>query len=171
MKRKTFAGSPCQIARSLDVLGDWWNPLILRECLYGVHRFDGFQQWLGIGRNILTRRLTQLVDEGLLEKRLYQSSPERYEYHLTDKGYDASKVLIAMLAFGEKWCFKEGKEPIRIFNTSSGNRVNPIVVDAESKEPIDPRDIIAGPGPGFPKNQTMRRKRFGEDHIKFNEER
>lgn len=61
MKRKTFSGSPCQIARSLDVLGDWWNPLILRECTYCVHRFDEFHQWLGIGRNILTRRLSQLV--------------------------------------------------------------------------------------------------------------
>ena len=165
MKRKTFSGSPCQIARSLDVLGDWWNPLILRECIYGVHRFDGFQQWLGIGRNILTRRLAQLIDEGLLEKRAYQSAPTRYEYHLTEKGYDATKVLLAMMEFGEKWQFKKGKEPIRLFDADSGKRLHPIIVDAKTKEPIDPRNVTAGPGPGFPKSQSIRRQRFGDDYI------
>ncbi|MFK7856054.1 MAG: winged helix-turn-helix transcriptional regulator [Granulosicoccus sp.] len=165
MKRKTFAGSPCQIARSLDVLGDWWNPLILRECTYGVHRFDDFQQMLGIGRNMLTRRLKQLIEEGLLEKKAYQFSPERYEYRLTDKGFDAIKVLIAMMEFGEKWHFKQGKEPIRLYNIESGERVHPAVVDANTMETIDPRKITAGPGPGFPKNKTIRRIRFGESYI------
>ena len=70
----------------MDVLGDWWNPLIIRECLYGVHRFDDFQKWLGIGRNILAKRLAQLVERGVLERKLYQEHPPRYEYHLTAKG-------------------------------------------------------------------------------------
>jgi DNA-binding HxlR family transcriptional regulator len=101
MERKTFGDAPCSIARSLDVLGDWWSPLIIRECLYGVHRFDGFQQWLGIGRNILTSRLKLLIDQGLIEKRRYQDKPKRYEYHLTEKGYDAALALIALMPFGE----------------------------------------------------------------------
>jgi DNA-binding HxlR family transcriptional regulator len=112
MKRKTFEESPCSIARSLNVLGDWWTPPILRECLYGIHRFDEIQRWLGIGRNILARRLAKLDEQGVLERRHYQERPARYEYHLTDKGYDAARLLLAMMPFGESWFFDKGREPI-----------------------------------------------------------
>ncbi|MDJ0653101.1 MAG: helix-turn-helix domain-containing protein [Xanthomonadales bacterium] len=162
MERKTFDTAPCSIARSLDVLGDWWNPLIIRECLYGVHRFDEFQKWLDIGRNILTRRLKQLVDEGLLEKRPYQDNPPRFEYHLTDKGYDAAGVLLALMAYGEKWHFENGNEPIRIFDRTSGARVMPALVDARSMRAIDARQLYAGPGPAFPADKSVRRSRFVE---------
>ena len=82
MQRRSFSDVPCSIARSLDVFGDWWNPLIVRECLYGVRKFDELQSWLGIGRNILARRLETLVGAGVLEKRAYESRPPRFEYHL-----------------------------------------------------------------------------------------
>lgn len=163
MKRKTFKSAPCQIARSLDILGDWWNPLILRECLYGVSKFDEFQQWLGIGRNILTNRLKLLVDEGILEKRPYQATPVRYEYRLTDKGYDASKVLLALFDYGEKWHFKPHREPIRLYQEGNGNRVDPLLVDANTGLPIDMRSLVPGPGPGFPRNKKIRQERFGDD--------
>ena len=162
MERKTFSSSPCSIARSLDVLGDWWNPLIIRECLYGVHRFDGYQKNLGIGRNILTRRLKQLVEEELLERRLYQENPQRYEYHLTEKGYDAARVLLGYMSFGEKWYFDSGKDPIRLYDRQSGNQVVPVLIDAVTKKPIEPQDLYAGPGPGFPESDAVRRERFAE---------
>jgi DNA-binding HxlR family transcriptional regulator len=162
MERKSFEKSPCSIARSLDVLGDWWTPLILRECLYGVHRFDEIQRWLGIGRNILTRRLSKLVEQGVLERRPYQERPPRYEYHLTDKGYDAAKLLVAMMPFGESWFFDEHREPILLYDRRTDRRVRPVLVDAETGEPIDPRTLYAGPGKAFPRSEKTRRERFAE---------
>ena len=162
MERKNFDKAPCSIARSLDVLGDWWTPLILRECLYGVHRFDRMQRWLGIGRNILTRRLAKLVEQGVLERRQYLERPARYEYHLTDKGYDAAKLLLAMMPFGEAWFFGDKREPIRLYDRRTGRRVRPQLVDAETGEPIDPRELYAGPGPSFPPSEEVRRERFVE---------
>lgn len=160
MERKRFNTAPCSIARSLDVLGDWWTPLILRECLYGVHRFDEFQRWLGIGRNILTRRLKQMVEQGVLERRQYQDRPPRYEYHLTDKGYDAAKLLLAMMPFGEAWFFEHDQEPIRLYDRRTDRRVRPRLVDADTGDPIDPRQIYAGPGPSFPASEQVRSERF-----------
>lgn len=170
MERKSFADAHCSIARSLDVLGDWWNPLILRECHYGVHRFDGFLQWLGIGRNILTRRLKLLVEQGLLVKRPYQDNPPRFEYHLTPKGYDALIVLIALMPFGEKWSFERGKEPIRLYDRKTGRRVRPVVVDRDTGKPLDPREIYTGPGPSFPRSARVRRARFREYYERNAEE-
>lgn len=162
MKRKSFAQSPCSIARSLDVLGDWWNPLILRECLYGNRRFDELQYWLGISRNILTLRLTDLVDQGLLEKHAYQSNPQRFEYNLTDQGFDACEVLLVLLKYGETWCFKPGKQPIDLYSRTTGRKLVPMVVDAESGEEIDPRDVVAAPGPGFKAPKRIVDSRFAD---------
>lgn len=159
MERKRFPKAPCSIARSLDVLGDWWTPLILRECLYGEVRFDQMQRWLGIGRNILTRRLATLVEQGVLEKRQYQERPPRYEYALTDKGWDAIKLLLAMMPFGEDWFFGDD-EPIRLYDRQTNRRVRPLIVDAETGTPLDPRQIYAGPGPSFPPVEEIRRQRF-----------
>lgn len=164
MERKRFETAPCSIARSLDVIGDWWTPLILRECLYGVHRFDEMQRWLGIGRNILTRRLKKLVEQGVLERHRYQDRPARYEYHLTDKGYDAAKLLLAMMPFGETWLFGEAGEPIRLYHRKTGRRVRPLIVDAETGQPLDPRQIYAGPGRSFPDSEEVRRDRFAEHY-------
>lgn len=162
MKRKSFADSPCSIARTLDVLGDWWNPLILREAMYGIRRFDEIQNWLGVARNMLTKRLAILVDEGLLEKCLYQTNPDRYEYVLTEKGYDATKVLMALMEYGEKWHFEPGNEPIQLFDRESDRRVYAKVVDAETGEPLDTSKLYPGPGPGFSYGLDIQRERFTE---------
>ncbi|MEM6371120.1 MAG: helix-turn-helix domain-containing protein [Myxococcota bacterium] len=162
MERKRFEGAPCSIARSVDILGDWWAPLIIREALYGTRRFDAFQRWLGIGRNILTKRLSQLVEQGVLERVRYQEKPERFEYRLTEKGNDAAQVLIAMMPFGERWQFEPGHEPIRLFDRRTGDRVHPMLVDAETGEPIDVENLFPGPGPAFPADESIRRERFAE---------
>ena len=162
MERKKFADAPCSIARALDVLGDWWAPLIIRECTYGIHRFDEFQRWLGIGRNMLKRRLDHLEEQGILEKRQYQDRPPRYEYHLTDKGHDAATVLLALIPFGEKHYFKGKREPVQLFDRASGRRVRPVIVDADTGEPLDARNLFAGPGPSVPRSMAVRRERFIE---------
>jgi DNA-binding HxlR family transcriptional regulator len=166
MERTSFRRAPCSIARSLDVLGDWWTPLLVRECLYGVRRFDEMQRWLGIGRNILTRRLALLVDRGLVEKRRYQDRPPRFEYHLTAKGYDAALLLVAMMPFGEEWYFGRGNEPVRLFDRETGRRVRPVLIDAATGQAIDARRLYAGPGPAFPKVEGVRRERFREYYLR-----
>lgn len=162
MERRRFGDAPCSIARSLDVLGDHWAPLVIRECLYGLHRFDELQANLGVARNMLSRRLAELVEQGVLEKRQYQDKPPRYEYHLSAMGYDAAKVLLAMMPFGERWSFTKGHEPIRLYDRRTGKRVRPKLVDAETGEELDPRRLYAGPGPGFPNVPEIRARRFRE---------
>src|SRR5499426_398833 len=103
MQRKSFGQMVCPIARSLERVGEWWSILILRDALHGLTRFDEFQQSLGIAPNMLTRRLAALVKAGLLERRRYSQHPPRYEYVPTERGRDFRPVLIALLAWGNKY--------------------------------------------------------------------
>src|SRR5215510_6448647 len=108
MQRKSFGKMACPIARSLERVGEWWSILIIRDALHGFTRFDQFQKSLDIAPNMLTRRLNALVDEGLLERRLYCEKPPRYEYVLTKLGRDFRPVLLALLAWGNKHFAPEG---------------------------------------------------------------
>ena len=101
MRRTRFDADPCPIARVADLFGDWWTPIILRDALFGVQRFEDFQKNLDVSRATLSSRLTRLVDEGLMERVAYQQNPVRHEYVLTEKGRAASDVLIAMWRYGE----------------------------------------------------------------------
>ena len=98
MKRVSFDGMSCSIARSLETIGEWWTPLIVREVFWGRRRFDEIQGDLGISRNILTDRLTTLVDDGVFERRNIAQTGTRWEYHLTEKGRDLFPVLMALLS-------------------------------------------------------------------------
>jgi DNA-binding HxlR family transcriptional regulator len=150
MKRTSFADWPCSIARTVELLGDWWTPLVLREAFFGVCRFDDFEKSLGIGRNILIQRLRRLVSEGLLERRKYQDRPTRYEYHLTEKGEDLYPVLAAIVRWGDRW-LDEGKgAPALLRHRSCGNVMHAEVVCSECKQPLQARDVMAEPGPGYP---------------------
>ncbi|MFD1047583.1 winged helix-turn-helix transcriptional regulator, partial [Kibdelosporangium lantanae] len=108
MKRTPFGAWPCSIARAVDIVGDWWTPLVLREMFYGLKRFDEFERTLRIGRNILTQRLNRLVAEGLVERVPYQDKPLRHEYVLTEMGRDFFPVLAAMTRWGDRWLAPEG---------------------------------------------------------------
>ena len=101
MRRTRFDTDPCPIARVADLFGDWWTPIILRDALFGVQRFEDFQKNLDVSRATLSSRLARLVDEGLMERVEYQQNPVRHEYVLTEKGRAASDVLIAMWRYGE----------------------------------------------------------------------
>ena len=150
MKRTPFADWPCSIARAVDILGDWWTPLVLRESYYGVRRFEDFQKTLGIGRNILTQRLNRLVDEGLLVRRPYQEKPLRNEYVLTDKGRDFYPVLAAMIAWGDRWLSDEEGPPIVLRHSTCGRDTTAVVVCSECGDPIRAKDMRPRLGPGYP---------------------
>jgi len=137
----------------MELLGDWWTPLVLREAFYGVRRFEAFQKSLGIGRNILTQRLRRLVGEGLLERRRYQDRPARYEYRLTDKGRDFYPVLAAIVRWGDRWLAEGRGPPVLLRHRACGQVTQAEVVCAECKQPLTARDVTAEPGPGFPKGR------------------
>ncbi|MGD1730140.1 winged helix-turn-helix transcriptional regulator, partial [Klebsiella pneumoniae] len=102
--------APCPIARSLGRIGDSWSIMILRDAFAGFTRFDEFQKSSNVAPNILSRRLKALVDDGLLEKVCYSSTPPRYEYHLTPRGRDFRMVLLALAEWGNRHFAPEGRQ-------------------------------------------------------------
>ncbi len=151
MRRTRFNDWPCSVARAVDILGDWWTPLVLRDAFYGLRRFDDLQASLGIGRNVLAERLRRLVDEGILERKMYERHPPRFEYRLTEMGRDLSGVICALMRWGDDWLADKKGPPVELVDRETGRRVKPVIVDEETGEPIDMRRIRAQPGPGFPK--------------------
>lgn len=146
MQRKRFDEMQCPIARSLERVGEWWSILILRDAFRGLTRFDQFQKSLDIAPNMLTRRLTALVESGLLERRRYSERPPRDEYVLTELGRDFQPVLWAMLAWGNRHFAPEGLSRV-IVNSETGEEVEPILVDRASGRPLTDPVFRIVPGP------------------------
>jgi len=146
MRRVSFADTHCSLARSLEVMGDWWTPLILRDVYLGVDRFADIAQDLGISRNLLTERLNTLVDNGILGRERYSHRPPRDRYVLTDAGRDLIPILIALTAWGDRWQTPEGGPPI-VFG-HHGHTATPVVCCDVCGDRVDPDDVIARPGPG-----------------------
>lgn len=155
MRRKSFGDMQCPIARSLERVGEWWSMLILRDASLGLSRFDQFQESLGIAPNILTRRLSKLVEAGLLERCRYSDRPPRYEYVLTQAGRDFRPVLWAFLAWGNRHFAPEGPSVV-IIDSNTGAQADPILVDRISGRRLAPPDFRSAPGPAA-SAQTRRR--------------
>jgi DNA-binding HxlR family transcriptional regulator len=142
VRRTRFDDWPCPIARTTDLIGDWWTPLVMREAFTGRRRFDEFQEALGIPRAVLTARLERLVAEEMLEKRRYEEHPVRYEYRLTPKGVAFYDVLAAMWRWGDDWLWPDGVEPpLMLVDRDTGDEIRPAVVDEATGERIDVRRI------------------------------
>jgi DNA-binding HxlR family transcriptional regulator len=166
MRRASFADWPCSIAQTVDLLGDGWTPLVMREAFYGIRRFDEFQHELGIPRNTLTDRLRRLVDEGLLEKEMYDSQPRRYEYLLTDKGRDFFGVLAAMSRWGDRWLAGDDGAPVIFHHATCAQDTHAEVVCAACMEPMRAEDTSMRIGPGYPERLKSRpevQRRFATD--------
>jgi len=143
MKRTTFTGMTCSIARTLDLIGEWWTPLILRDIFYGIRRFEGLLAHLGISRNILTDRLQALIDNDILERRRYQENPERFEYWLTEKGIDLYPILITLMAWGDRWVAHKEGTPVELIHKECGKPIEPVVTCAHCGKPITARTVRA----------------------------
>jgi DNA-binding HxlR family transcriptional regulator len=139
MRHKSFSEARCPIARSLDLVGEWWSILILRDAFRGIRRFDDFQASLGIARNMLSRRLKRLVEAGLLETRAYSEHPPRHEYRLTDKGRDFHPVLMTLMAWGNRWVQRE-RTAIAV-SRRSGAPLDLVLVDRATGEPVTPASV------------------------------
>lgn len=154
MRRTRFDDWDCPIARTVDLLGDWWTPMVVRSSFLGARRFEQFTEQLGIPRNILTERLSRLVQVGVLEKILYQERPPRFEYRLTEKGVALYDVLVSMHQWGLDWFEWPEGPPVELVDRTSGRRLEPMLVDRGSGERLDPRRTtvrrLRGTGTGRP---------------------
>jgi DNA-binding HxlR family transcriptional regulator len=150
VKRVDTSDWPCTIARAAALLGDHWNLLLVRQACLGTRRFDDFQRELGIGRNILTIRLGQLVDEGIMQRVEYHHKPARFEYRLTEKGRDVYPILAAMAAWGERWMTGPEGTPLVLHHDECGHDMHAVVVCSECAAPLDVRHMAARRGPGHP---------------------
>src|SRR6516164_5228428 len=116
----------CSIARTLDVVGEWWTLLILRDALRGTRRFDDFQASLGMARSVLTARLRKLTDEGILERHRYSEHPPRYEYWLTEKGRALFPLVVALMRWGDTWAPGPAGPPAVLIHDTCGNITQPV---------------------------------------------
>jgi DNA-binding HxlR family transcriptional regulator len=133
----------CSIGRAMDILGERWTLLILRECFYGVKRFSVMQRNLGIARNILSARLQLLVRTGILERRRYQEEPERFEYKLTEKGLGLYPAVVSIMRWGDEYLSDE--RPV-VLRHSCGHLADPVLVCTHCREELDPHEVTPEPG-------------------------
>ncbi|MEA2442635.1 MAG: hypothetical protein QOH76_4059 [Thermoleophilaceae bacterium] len=138
----------CSIARTLELIGERWTILIVRDAFLGVRRFDDFQRSLGIARNVLQGRLERLVEHGILERVRYQERPERFEYRLTEKGLDLWPVLVSLISWGDRHAAEAGA-PVVLEHRDCGGRVNDRRICESCGAMLGPRDVSARRGPAL----------------------
>jgi DNA-binding HxlR family transcriptional regulator len=147
MQRTRFGDMVCSIARTLDVVGEPWSPLIVRDVWVGINRFDQMQADLGISTKVLTERLKWLVAQGVLERRAYQERPKRYEYHLTEKGGELCSVLMAMTAWGDRHTAGDAGPPVLLRHRDCGQLTTAEVRCACCGELLRGDAVDVEPGP------------------------
>ena len=138
---------PCSIARTLEAVGDRWTLLILRDLFRGVRRFERLHEDLGIARNLLADRLRRLEEDLILERIPYQERPLRHEYRLTAKGRDLSPALVALMAWGDRWCAEDGPPTLLVHDVCQ-TPIEHLVRCPDCEEPVASNHIRSRPGPG-----------------------
>ena len=146
MLGKEYEGQICSIARSLELVGERWTLLVVREIFHGRRKFSEMQRSLGVARNVLTSRLQSMVDEGILERRPYSERPERYEYRLTRKGRDLQIALEGLRQWGDKYV---SDKPPRITRRKSDKRPVVAALVPKGAKVLRADEIESVPGPGL----------------------
>lgn len=142
MKRKSMETSVCSVARTLDVIGDWWSLLIVRDALNGLTRFGEFQKNLGIAKNMLTQRLKQLVEQGILESRPAAEGSARNEYVLTEKGRALQTVLVALSQWGGEYLFDENEKCSILVDSKKRQPLQKLIPQAQDGRKLSPDEIV-----------------------------
>jgi DNA-binding HxlR family transcriptional regulator len=141
MNQTNTRPEPDAVKRALDVLGDRWTFLVLREAFFGVRRYGYFQRNLGIGRNVLASRLSALVEHGLLERVRYRTDPDWYEYHLTAAGLDLFPAILTIKTWADRHLLDAAAPKLRIRHRTCGAELTPVVVCESCGEPISAADV------------------------------
>lgn len=149
MLGRTYDNQICSIARTLEVVGERWSLLIIRDAFLGLRRFEEFQADLGVARNVLTERLNRLVDEGILERVPYQERPTRYEYRLTSKGGELGTAVIALMQWGDRHLAGEAGPPRLVEHADCGGGVKAQLACEKCGEAIGPHEVALKPGPAL----------------------
>jgi DNA-binding HxlR family transcriptional regulator len=147
MLGRTYEGQNCSVAKSLELIGERWTMLVVREVFLGNRRFDEMAARLGIARNVLTSRLQRLVEEGVLEKVRYQERPERFEYRLTEKGIDLWPVMVSLIQYGDRYYAPDGP-PLILMHKDCGGTLDNHRICNRCGERLSARAVTARPGPG-----------------------
>lgn len=148
MRNTSFAEMHCSLAQSLEVMGDWWSPLVLRDLHLGLDRFDQLVTDLGISRNLLTARLATLMSAGLVSRTAYQENPVRYAYALTEAGSELVPILLALTAWGDRHATPPAGQPLRFTHDTCGKVTTATVCCSECGEPLEAAEVTPSPGPG-----------------------
>lgn len=138
----------CSIASALDIIGEGWTILILREAFFGSRRFEDFQKHLGIARNILTVRLNKLCDHGVLVRVPIKEGARRNEYKLTPMGRDLYAVLIGLTQWGDRWLLKSRGAPVLFVERATGKEVADLEIFTKDGKKLKARELAVEPGPG-----------------------
>lgn len=163
MRKASFADMHCSIAQALEIIGEWWTLLILRDAFFGVRRFEDFVERLGIARNVLTNRLDTLVEAGVLERRPYDEARGRYDYLLTEKGRALWPVMTTLRQWGDEWLLGEDSAPVLLEHRVDANGAHDHRTTAQLScdvcgEVLDARSVRAVPGPGAADDTLLPRR-------------
>ena len=152
MSRSSLSGVDCGVAQALDIIGEWWTLLILRNAFHGVRTFDVFQEHLGISSSVLSARLKTLCEADVLEKRPSSHDGRSFEYRLTERGLELYPVLAGLVLWGEKW-FPNGRGPrTELLDKRTGEPIAGVFALGQDGQRLGPRDVtpVAGPGADEP---------------------
>jgi DNA-binding HxlR family transcriptional regulator len=145
MLKRDYEGQVCSVARALELIGERWTLLIIRDAFLGRRRFDEFQESLGIARNVLTERLNRLVEQGIFDRVRYSERPERFEYRLTKKGRDLNIALTALRQWGDEYL---SERPPVLLRTRAGGKPVVAALVRKGTDVLGPREVELIPGPG-----------------------
>jgi DNA-binding HxlR family transcriptional regulator len=148
MQRTRFGEMACSIARTLEIAGEPWSPLVIRDVWVGITRFDDIQRDLGISRKVLTERLKWLVAQGVLDQRAYCQRPPRHDYVLTRKGLELCDVLLAITAWGDRWTAGTAGPPVLLRHRACGALTHAELRCARCGEPLHAGDVDVEAGSG-----------------------
>jgi DNA-binding HxlR family transcriptional regulator len=147
MLERTYDAQVCSVARALEVVGERWTLLIVRDAFHGIRRFEDFQRKLGLARNILADRLQRLCAAGIFERVRYQERPERFEYRLTESGHDLWPAIVALRSWGDRHMAPAGP-PWRLEHRDCGGQVEQRVICSDCGQALCARDAVMVRGPG-----------------------
>ena len=154
MKLTSLADWNCSIARTLDVIGEWWTVLIVRDAFRGISRFDDFHASLGMARSVLAARLKKLTEQGVLERRAYSEHPPRYEYHLTEKGKALYPIIVSMVQWGDTWAQAPGGPPVVLVHDACGKVIQPVLTCPHCDTEVNAANAHSEPSPGRKHGQS-----------------
>jgi DNA-binding HxlR family transcriptional regulator len=153
-----YENQVCSVAGALEVIGERWSLLVVRDVFLGLRRFDEIQADLGIARNVLQARLTKLVDQGVLERRLYHEHPPRHEYRLTDKGLDLWPTIVALMQWGDRHVASAAGPPVVLEHRGCGGSVDEHRICETCGARLTVRESRALPGPGASPDHPLLRR-------------